>query len=57
MTTRLRLETIGQLKIACLRQELKKKSPHTGQAIIDEALADWFRKNGYGRGQDEGIDE
>lgn len=57
ITTRLRIETVELLKEACLRQELKKKSPHTGQAIIDEALGDWFRKHGYGRGSDKASDD
>jgi hypothetical protein len=56
VTTRLRLETIEMLKDACLRQELKRKSPHTGQGIIDEALGDWFRKHGYGRTRDSAAD-
>lgn len=53
VTTRLRLETLALLKEACLRQELKKKAPHTGQGIIDEALGDWFRKHGYLRRRDD----
>lgn len=57
VTTRLRLETVELLKESCLRQELKKKSPHTGQGIVDEALGDWFRKHGYSRSRvDESVD-
>jgi hypothetical protein len=46
-TTRLRPETKELLEEAKLRQKLKRQLPDGYEEIIDEALQDWFRKNGY----------
>lgn len=48
VTTRLRRCTNELLTEAALRQRLKKEAPATRQDIVESALADWFRKHGYG---------
>jgi hypothetical protein len=47
VTTRLRRETNELLTEVALRQKLKKIEPATRQDIIEVALQDWFRRNGY----------
>jgi hypothetical protein len=47
VTTKLSLRTDELLTEAALRQRLKKEYPATRQAIVEVALQDWFRKNGY----------
>lgn len=53
ITTQIRMASFELLREACLHQELKRKLPDTGQGIIDEALTEWFRKQGYGRNPKE----
>ena len=53
VTTRLRRSTDEFLTEVTLRQRLKKASPDSRQAIMEEAVNDWFRKHGYGRGRDD----
>ena len=53
VTTRLRQTTNELLTESALRQRLKKETPSTRQDIVEAALADWFRKHGYGRGRDD----
>jgi hypothetical protein len=47
VTTRLRRDTNERLTEAALRQKLKKDRPNTRQEIIEEALQDWLRRQGY----------
>lgn len=47
VTTRLRRSTNALLTEATLRQQLKKVTPDSRQAIIEAALHDWFRKHDY----------
>lgn len=47
VTTRLHRETNERLTEAALRQKLKKQTPATRQDIVEEALREWFRKQGY----------
>ncbi len=47
VTTRLRRNTNELLTEAALRQKLKKEEPSTRQDIIEVALQDWFRRQGY----------
>jgi hypothetical protein len=47
VTTRLRRETNELLTEAALRQRLKKEIPATRQDIVEAALTDWFRRQGY----------
>lgn len=47
VTTRLRRDTNELLTEAALRQKLKKEDPSTRQDIIEAALQDWFRGQGY----------
>jgi hypothetical protein len=47
VTTRLRRDTNERLTEAALRQKLKKDRPNTRQDIIEEALQDWLRRQGY----------
>jgi hypothetical protein len=49
VTTRLCPETDERLTEAALRQRLKKVEPATRQAIIETALRDWLRKQGYAK--------
>jgi len=53
VTTRLRQRTNELLTEAALRQRLKKENPATRQDIVEAALCDWFRKQGYLRARDE----
>lgn len=48
VTTRLRLQTKELLAESALRQRLSKMAPDTEQAIIEEALQQWFKRAGYG---------
>jgi hypothetical protein len=50
VTTRLSRQTNELLTEAALRQKLKKESPSTRQDVIEVALQEWFRKNGYRSG-------
>lgn len=52
VTTRLPRETNELLTEAALRQKLKKREPSTRQAIVEAALQDWFRNNGYSKSSD-----
>ena len=52
VTTRLPRETNELLTEAALRQKLKKTEPSTRQAIVEAALQDWFRRNGYSKSID-----
>lgn len=47
VTTRLRRETNALLTEAALRQRLKKTNPATRQDIVEVALREWFKKEGY----------
>jgi hypothetical protein len=47
VTTRLRRETNELLTEAALRQRLKKQAPATRQDIVEHALQEWFRRQGY----------
>jgi hypothetical protein len=49
VTTRLRLETNELLTEVALRQRLKKCAPASRQDIIEAALKDWFRSQGYSK--------
>ena len=53
VTTRLRQRTNELLTEAALRQRLKKENPATRQDIVEAALCEWFRKQGYLRARDE----
>ena len=56
VTTRLRRETNELLTEVALRQKLKKIEPATRQDIIEAALQEWFRRNGYSKLSVEEID-
>jgi hypothetical protein len=57
VTTRLTFQTNELLTEAALRQRLKKLNPATRQDIIEAALTEWFRKNGYSAsGNNDGKD-
>lgn len=47
VTTRLRERTNELLTDAALRQRLKKTKPDTRQEIIEEAVGQWLKKQGY----------
>ena len=53
VTTRLRRETNELLTEAALRQRLKKIEPKSRQDIMEVALQEWFRRNGYAKGSDK----
>jgi hypothetical protein len=46
-TTRLKKSTKELLADAVLHQRLKRVKPASQQGIIEEALWDWFKRNGY----------
>lgn len=47
ITTRLTPETVDLLGRAALQQQLKKVTPDTRQAIVEEAVRQWARRQGY----------
>lgn len=47
VTTRIARDTKELLAEAALRQKLAKATPDTEQAIIEEALQQWFKRSGY----------
>jgi hypothetical protein len=47
LTTRLQPDTAQALRRAYLEQKLRGQSPATQQEIVEEALRDWFRRQGY----------
>lgn len=47
ITTRLNPRTADALRRAHLEQKLRRQSPSTQQEIVEEALQEWLRDNGY----------
>jgi hypothetical protein len=56
VTTRLSRETKDLLTESALRQKLAKALPDSEQAIIEEALQQWFKRNTYKRRDDVSDD-
>ena len=57
VTTRLPRETKELLEEAALRQQLAKSAPESEQAIIDDALQQWFKRHGYRLKEDAAPDD
>lgn len=51
VTTRLNSETNQLLTEAALRQKLKRASPNTRQDIVETAVCEWLKRQGYDRRQ------
>ena len=47
LTTKLRRKTVHSLRRAYLEQKLNGQTPATQQEIIEEAVAEWLRRNGF----------
>lgn len=47
LTTRLQYGTASILRRACLEQKLNGARPATQQEILEAAVQDWLRRNGY----------
>lgn len=47
LTTRLQFGTARILRRACLEQKLKGALPATQQEILEAAIQEWLRQNGY----------
>lgn len=47
VTTMLSFETIALLKRMTLSQQLKNRKPATRQDIIEQAISDWAKRQGY----------
>jgi len=47
LTTKLRRKTVHSLRRAYLEQKLNGRTPATQQEIIEEAVAEWLRRNGF----------
>jgi hypothetical protein len=47
ITTKLQYGTVQALRRAYLEQKLNHATPDTQQEIVEEAVQDWLRQNGY----------